>query len=667
MIKEMLRGLWQSCSYLFGLQRRQKEEFAIESLDNGRMETPDMQIDKIITEYVLAKETDYAIMIDGEWGAGKSWYWENVLTGQIKNLPTKDSTEEKPSYYNVAKISLFGISSVDDLRIKIFEETSTFFANKYVKTGAKLTGMVLNKVAGFFNVSETNAQDVSHLLSEFSVNLDHYVLCFDDLERIKTELLIELLGYINTLVEHDKVKVVFICNENELKDVDYHKYKEKIVRFTHTIKADISKMVVEFAKGRNEAYSRYISERKDFIAFVYQKGNCSNLRTLKYNLDIYEHIDYIIRKTILPDNEQHVNTIADYMLRLSMVYSIEYRRDNDEAKLKSLAAINKQWCYQIDTMDSLSRESENSVNKQKYQEEKSEAEKIIDYQRHIKKCYFANSYILGSSMPMIEYLLTGYCDEDAMRSNILRIEAEAKRYETSEEKLLYQELTQFWDTDDEVMTKAVRRTMEMVNQRSFVLQDYPLFFLALQRLHKFGFIDLKMSISELQQIFDAAISSFEGGQFVDGLDGYYYQYNSESTTEFEALVNKVEEINAHNNQKNLCAEFETIVKNVSSSESLRQYEYVLTCMFKNIGAEEFLKLFIAYHNSRKRDYWNFFDKRYDSKNCFDLDREFIDNLRSELSDYLSDDSIEPSGTRKYCSKMLELLNKKAQQFGERLV
>ncbi len=622
-----------------------------------------MQIDKIITDYILSNDTDYAIMIDGEWGAGKSWYWDNVLTEQIKKLPTKDNAEGKPSMYKVAKISLFGISSVDDLRIKIFEETSAFFANKYVKTGAKLTGMVINKVASFFNVSETSAKDVSKLLSEYSVNLDHYVLCFDDLERIKTELLIELLGYINTLVEQDKVKVVFICNENELKDVDYHKYKEKIVRFKHTIKADISKMVVEFARGRNESYSRYISERKDLIAFVYQKGNCSNLRTLKYNLDIYEHIYDIIVETILPDNEQHVNTIADYMLRLSMVYSIEYRRDNDAAKLKSLAAINKQWSYQIDSMDSLSRQSENDDDKQKSQDEKSEAEKIVDYQRHIKKCYFANSYIYGSSMPMIEYLLTGYCDEDTMKSNILRIEAEAKRYETSEEKQLYQELTQFWDTDDDVMKEAVKRTMERVREGSISLQDYPLFFLALHRLQNLGFIDLKMTISELQEIFDAAISKFKDGQFIDGLDTFYYQSNDISTPEFMTLVDKVLEINAHNNQKNLAAEFEIIVKNVSSSESLSKFEYVLTCLFKNIGAEQFFKLFTACHNSRKREYWNFFDKRYDSKECLDLDREFVDSFRNILKEYVSNTSIEASVTRKYCSKILELLDKKVQKFG----
>ena len=140
-----------------------------------------MQIDKIITDYVLSKDTDYAIMIDGEWGAGKSWYWENVLTKQIEEIPTGDNVEDNSSKYKVAKISLFGISSVDDLRIKIFEETSTLFANKHVKTGVKLAGMFLNKIASSFKVSEINAKDVSGLLSEFSINLDHFVLCFDDL------------------------------------------------------------------------------------------------------------------------------------------------------------------------------------------------------------------------------------------------------------------------------------------------------------------------------------------------------------------------------------------------------------------------------------------------------------------------------------------------------
>ena len=631
------------------------------------------EMDQIIKDYLTAIDTDYAIMINGEWGSGKSYYIKHGFDGLVKSIlvPTKENEEQgrrwlvrkKACYYKPAYISLYGVSSVEDFEVRVFYGINSWANNGFIRVG----GLLGAKIGEYVGVSsgKKDAKAITYISK-------NRVLVFDDLERICDDKIPvkEVLGLINSYVEHSHFKVVVVCNENHyesdktLYDVkkDYRTYKEKSVRFTHTIKADISKMVVEFAKGRNEGYSKFLCERKDYISSIYKKGNCSNLRTLKYNLDIYEHIFDIIEKTIRTDNKQHVNAIANYMLLLSMVYSIEYRRDNDEVKLKSLAEINRQWSYQIDTLDSLSRQSGNNENQKKPQNEKSEEDKIIDYQRHVKKCYFANSYIYGSSMPLIEYLLTGYCDEDSMISNIRRIEAEAKRYETSEEKRLYQELTQFWDTDDDVIKAAVRRTMERVREGSFLLQDYPLFFLALQRLQNFGFIDLKMTISELQEIFDTAISKFIDGQFIDGLDGFYYQSNDVSTPEYVALVNKVRDINAHNNQKNLRAEFETIVRNVNSTESLDKYERVLTCLFKNIGAEQFFELFTTYHNNRKHDYWIFFDKRYDGKDFVDLDREFIDGLRDILNKYLSDTSIEASGTRMYCSKILELLEKKIQQF-----
>ena len=631
------------------------------------------ELDQIIKDYLTANDTDYAIMINGEWGSGKSYYIKHGFDSLVKSIlvPANENENQgqrwfvrkKASYYKPAYISLYGVSSVEDFEVRVFYGINSWANNGFIRAG----GLLGSKIGEYVGVSsgKKDAKAITYISK-------NRVLVFDDLERICDDKIPvkEVLGLINSYVEHSHFKVVVVCNENHyesdniLGDVkkDYRTYKEKSVRFTHTIKADISKMVVEFAKGRNEGYSNFLIERKDYIASIYKKGNCSNLRTLKYNLDIYEHIFDIIGKTIRTDNKQHVNAIANYMLLLSMVYSIEYRRDNDEAKLKSLAEINRQWSYQIDTLDILSRQSENKENKKKPQNEKSEEDKKIDYQRHIKKCYFANSYIYGNSMPLIEYLLTGYCDEDALGVNILSIEAEARRYETSEEKRLYQELIQFWETDDDVMREAVRRTLERVREGSFLLQDYPLFFLALQRLQNFGFIDLKMSIPELQEIFVATISKFTNGQYIEGLDAYYYQSNDVSTPEYVALVNKVKDINAHNNQKNLRAEFETIVRNVNSTESLDKYERVLTCLFKNIGAEQFFELFTTYHNNRKHDYWIFFDKRYDGKDFVDLDREFIDGLRDILNKYLSDTSIEASGTRMYCSKILELLEKKIQQF-----
>ena len=76
------------------------------------------QVDDIINDYINAEDTDYAIMIDGQWGAGKSYYWENVLRKQIEEtgIP-RNSKNEK---YKAAKISLFGIQSVDDLKLEIY-------------------------------------------------------------------------------------------------------------------------------------------------------------------------------------------------------------------------------------------------------------------------------------------------------------------------------------------------------------------------------------------------------------------------------------------------------------------------------------------------------------------------------------------------------------------
>ena len=34
-------------------------------------------LDKIIENYLKAKDTDYAIMINGDWGCGKSYYIKN--------------------------------------------------------------------------------------------------------------------------------------------------------------------------------------------------------------------------------------------------------------------------------------------------------------------------------------------------------------------------------------------------------------------------------------------------------------------------------------------------------------------------------------------------------------------------------------------------------------
>ena len=45
------------------------------------------EIEQVISRYLEEKDTDYAVMITGEWGCGKTYYAKHGLSDIIKNQP----------------------------------------------------------------------------------------------------------------------------------------------------------------------------------------------------------------------------------------------------------------------------------------------------------------------------------------------------------------------------------------------------------------------------------------------------------------------------------------------------------------------------------------------------------------------------------------------------
>lgn len=39
-----------------------------------------------ILDYIRSDYTDYAIMINGEWGSGKTYFWNNKIRPKIENM-----------------------------------------------------------------------------------------------------------------------------------------------------------------------------------------------------------------------------------------------------------------------------------------------------------------------------------------------------------------------------------------------------------------------------------------------------------------------------------------------------------------------------------------------------------------------------------------------------
>ena len=84
----------------------------------------DEQILEIIENYMNKKETNYAILLDGEWGSGKTYFIREKLVPKLKVNYDKEKKEKnkddkfknkKPLY-----ISLYGIEDVKEISKSIY-------------------------------------------------------------------------------------------------------------------------------------------------------------------------------------------------------------------------------------------------------------------------------------------------------------------------------------------------------------------------------------------------------------------------------------------------------------------------------------------------------------------------------------------------------------------
>lgn len=165
-----------------------------------------------IKNYLENDKTQSAIMLTAPWGTGKSYYIRNDLSRFLE--------ENKLSY---AIVSAYGLSSIADINKELFLEIKfqktkkqcKWFATfgKTIATGAVGIGKTLLKNIAHididFDLSEPNYKKLYDL-----VNLKDKLIIFEDIERSSVDI-IEFLGYVNSLVEQDGVKVLLVANEQE--------------------------------------------------------------------------------------------------------------------------------------------------------------------------------------------------------------------------------------------------------------------------------------------------------------------------------------------------------------------------------------------------------------------------------------------------------------------
>ncbi len=287
-----------------------------------------MQNLKKIVDYYLKSNTNYALMITGEWGIGKTYYFKNILSKEICQTSTFGNESKK---YRPILLSLFGLKSVEEIQSEIFLCLYPILKDSKLKLGASIGKAVTKGILHLKGLGEYTKyfEEINVNTNDF-INFEDLVLCFDDLERISENLkLEELIGYINSLVENENVKVVIIANENKIETKNYHILKEKVVgnsiEFISNIN-DTFDSLIDVKFSGFPLYVSFLKENKSFIIDIFSRKS-KNIRILSYCLSYFQNIfseitNNLNTENILKDKEKE---IFQMLLKFSIAISIEYK------------------------------------------------------------------------------------------------------------------------------------------------------------------------------------------------------------------------------------------------------------------------------------------------------------------------------------------------------
>ena len=310
-----------------------------------------MDFVKEIKDYCMHENTSGALLVSGNWGSGKTYFFKEIL-------PSESWFKDHAS---VISISLFGITNREILDKKLKE--------KYILKNLSIPEISQEKKKFFSQVKYTIAKfftEADIKLTEKEISLksllgaaqaltgawdslvqipprDKFgkvVLIFDDLERCPMDME-ELLGAINAYVEGSEIKTILIANEDYIKekekettDKTYTIMKEKLVcrtiRYSPNF-MDIVKKIVDNYKTLDYNYISFLKAQEDFLVQFLQKHK--NIRILKSTIQDFERFYKVINSEKIPQ-KYYTQILEKFCVIMNRhVESVSNSKTNDAMSL----------------------------------------------------------------------------------------------------------------------------------------------------------------------------------------------------------------------------------------------------------------------------------------------------------------------------------------------
>lgn len=588
------------------------------------------QLEEIV-DYYLTSNTNYALMITGEWGVGKTYYFKNILSNKIKDTST---TEDNSKKYKPILVSLFGLKNLEDLQAEIFLSLYPILNNKKVKLGASILkaltkGMMhLKNLGEFFNYASDFEIDKGEL-----VKFSDLVICFDDLERLSENLKFEeFVGYVNSLVENENVKILIIANENKIERNNYFALKEKVIGNSIEFIPDFNKSfdsLIEIKFGGFKLFKDFLNENKASILEYFTK-NSNNLRILSFALSYFQRVfsevnNQISSFEILNSKKEEILLST---LKFTLAISIEYKEGRISFKKKEDLYIAKLDWSSI-SLDDIKFDNSNN---QKKEEDKTYREKFIE------RYYFDDTFTFYSS---IFNFITGgstfHLKELIFELNILyHIEDNiiSPHYEIFN-LLASNEVFNLSDTE---YKRHLRQLLKYTDKGLFSINDYMSIFILSIKFNN----PLNLNMTKLEKRIIAGMKKGrESYKYQDSLDFYLTVFDNkpfketllrirQSALEINNDIKSSSDLIDYQRLEKSCYEnFTNFYNEVLNPDS----QYFFIPIFKIFNANQFYLYFLKSNGKKKLEIIHFFNSRYRDHPHHELKQEihFLETLLNKLT------------------------------------
>lgn len=275
------------------------------------------------------------VVIKGDWGVGKTYFWDQYISRKISS----GSLHQLAYSY----ISLFGSSSLEDVRKRVFHNAkaigsdkavnqafdnefneSNLLSNKlhWVHGGIEKIKRKLLSLNGFSRKSQSLpiVSKYSGLISNLEYSLvKNYIVCIDDMERKGKGLAVkEIMGLVDELAHRKKCKVILIFNESSFDNEDdknqFDSYREKVVdieiNYNPTYKENLACIFSE----KDTGYSTL-----ENVARILNIRNIRVIKKIKWALEsLYEYV-----------RNSDIQIIDELIVHTALLCRFYYIRDND--------------------------------------------------------------------------------------------------------------------------------------------------------------------------------------------------------------------------------------------------------------------------------------------------------------------------------------------------